>query len=94
MEAPNIVFRVHVLQRMFQRSITEEDVQHVLENGEVIKEYLDDTPFPSRLLLGWRDKRPLHVVATDNKAENKTYVIRVYEPDPQIWAPDFRRKKS
>jgi len=71
MDATNLVFRVHALQRMFERGISEEDVQHVLENGEIIKEYPDDAPFPSRLMFGWRGKRPLHVVAADNQAESK-----------------------
>jgi hypothetical protein len=94
MEARRIVFRVHALQRMFERSISEEEVQQVIESGEIIKEYVDDKPFPSRLILGWIGKRPLHVVAADNLLEGKTYVISVYEPDPQLWEADFRRKKS
>ena len=44
---------------MFERSINRDDVRHVIDNGEVIREYLDDKPFPSRLILGWREKRPL-----------------------------------
>jgi hypothetical protein len=64
----------------------------VLENGEAIVEYPDDTPYASRLMLGWAGRRPLHVVAAYNAEDNETIVITVYEPDPAGWSPDFRRK--
>ena len=41
----------------------EGNVQAVLESGEAIAEYPDDTPYASRLVLGWAGPRPLHVVA-------------------------------
>lgn len=54
----NIIFRVHVIQRMFERNITAEDVIHVIGAGETIKTYPDDQPYPGRLILGWREMRP------------------------------------
>lgn len=36
----------------------------------VVKEdYPDDTPYPSRLLLGWHNNRPLNIVVADNFGE-------------------------
>lgn len=32
-----LIFRLHVLQRMFERSVTVDDVRDVVENGEIIK---------------------------------------------------------
>ncbi len=78
---------------MFRRSISEEDVRDVLATEDIIKDYPDDTPYPSRLILGWRGERPLHVVAATNEQEQETIVMTVYEPDPGLWEPDFRRKK-
>lgn len=89
-----LVLRVHVLQRMFERHVDVDDVRHVIEIGEVIKEYPDDKPLPSRLILGWRENRPLHVVAADDHAAQETIVITVYEPDPLVWESDFKRKKK
>lgn len=89
-----LTFRVHAIQKMFERSISREDVHHIIETGEVIRTYPHDTPYVSRLLLGWRDKRPLHVVAADNEADNETIIITAYEPDPALWEPDFRKKKE
>ena len=47
-----LVFQVHAIPRMAQRAISIQDVRHVLQTGEVIASYLDDSPYPSRLLLG------------------------------------------
>lgn len=88
-----LVFRVHAIQMMFKRGISRNDVRHVVGNGEVIREYLDDRPFPSRLILGWREKRPIHVVAADDD-DDQTIIITAYEPDPAIWEPDFKTKKE
>ena len=47
------------------------------------------------LLLGWRGRRPLHVVVADNADDKENIVITVYEPDLTEWESDFktRRKK-
>lgn len=91
--AARIVFRVHAIQRMFERGITAEDVRDVLETGDTIERYPDDTPYPSRLVLGWRGVRPLHVVVADDQEGNELIVISVYEPDPATWEPGFKRRK-
>ncbi|MGC2519872.1 MAG: DUF4258 domain-containing protein [Burkholderiales bacterium] len=49
-----VTYRVHVVTRMFERGITEEEVHRVLSEGDVIAAYPEDQPYPSRLLLGWR----------------------------------------
>jgi hypothetical protein len=42
----SLVFRLHALQRMFQRRISAQDVRRVLETGELIEDYPHDTPYP------------------------------------------------
>ena len=88
--------RRHAHERSFQRSIPRDDIRHALETGETIQEYPEDTPLPSYLVLGWVDDgdRPIHVVAADDEEEDVTYVITVYEPDPDIWTDDFRTKQD
>lgn len=49
----NLVFRLHAIQRMLERHITESDVRHVLFAGERIEDYPQDTPYPSYLILGY-----------------------------------------
>ncbi len=88
-----LVFRVHAVERMFERQISEADVREILTRGETIEAYPQDTPYPSRLMLGWCKGRPLHVVAADNAEEQEIIVITVYEPDPEQWEPGFRRRR-
>jgi hypothetical protein len=88
-----LIFRVHAIQRMFQRRISEQDVRHVLATGDIIEDYPDDVPYPSRLVLGWRGQRPLHVVVATNPATQDQIVITVYEPDPAKWEAGFRKRK-
>jgi hypothetical protein len=68
------------------------DIRSILATVETIEGYQDDTPYPSRLILGWIEKRPLHVVVADNVADNETIVITVYEPEQDKWIPDFKRR--
>jgi len=88
-----LVFRVHAIERMFERRITEADVRGVLESGVAIEEYPHDTPFASRLVLGLRGIRPLHVVAADAPDSDETIIVTAYEPDPDAWEPDFRTRR-
>lgn len=91
-EIGKIIFRTHSIIRMFQRRVDEKDVRTVLETGEIIEAYPDDTPYPSRLMLGWLGSRPLHVVAAENIAANETIVITVYEPEQNKWSHNFKRR--
>lgn len=78
---------------MLERLISEEDVRWVLRTGETIREYADDKPLPSRLVLGFHQGRPIHVVAADDKENQQTIVITAYEPDLERWEPDFKTRK-
>jgi hypothetical protein len=78
---------------MFERGMNIEDVKHVLDTGEIIREYPDDAPYPSRLILGFVGERPLHVVVAENSEDRETIVITVYEPDIDKWKDGFRGRK-
>jgi len=91
---PSLVFRVHALRRMFQRRITLDDVRAVLAEGEVIEERPDDLPYPSRLVLGYAGGRALHIVVADNKQDDETIIVTIYEPDPAQWLPGFKRRRD
>ncbi len=89
-----IIFRIHATQRMFERDVSGIEIREVLENGERIEDYPEDTPYPSRLMLGWiGGTRPLHVVVADNFDENEWIVITVYEPNLNRWEADYKRRK-
>ena len=41
----SLVFRVHAIQRMFERAITKEDVRQALATGKMIEAYPEDQPY-------------------------------------------------
>ena len=59
---------------MFERNISAEDVRKVLSDGVVIEESPDDLPYPSRLIFGWCEDRPIHVVVAINEEESSVIV--------------------
>lgn len=62
-------------------------------NGSVVKEYPEDTPYPSRLILGYEGKRPIHVVSAYNPADDTEYVITAYELDTVRWTENFTERR-
>lgn len=77
---------------MFERKISAEEVRYVLETGEAIEEYPDDTPYPSRLILGFYKGRIIHIVAANNRLDEEIIVITVYEPDPSEWDQECKKR--
>jgi hypothetical protein len=79
---------------MFERGIGIKDIRAALENGESIENYADSTSYPARLVLTWRGRRPLHLVAADNLADDEVIVITGYRPDPTRWTEDFKWRRD
>jgi hypothetical protein len=79
---------------MFERRITVDEVCRLIERDEVIDMNQDDVPYPSRLLLGRKGGRVLHVVVADNRAGDELIVVTAYEPDPALWQRGFRRRRK
>ncbi len=89
----NFIYRVHAVERMFQRDIEEVSVEYVVNDGEVIERYVDDKPYPSYLCLGFIDGTPLHVVYAKDEDEN-FIVITVYVPSLEKWEADMKTRRS
>ncbi|MCK2089818.1 DUF4258 domain-containing protein [Thauera aromatica] len=89
-----LIYRQHAVKRMFERGISTADVAAALADGWVIEEYPTDTPYPSRLWLGYSDGRPLHIVFADNQDDGERIIITVYRPDPALWADDFATRRA
>lgn len=88
-----IIYSAHALKRMFERSLTTQTVEQVLVRGQVIKDYPNDQPYPSRLVLGWIDAVPLHLIAA-NTDEGDTVIITTYVPAPSLWDDTFTRRRT
>jgi len=86
--------RLHAAVRMLERRITIDDILLVLNKGEVIESYPDDTPWPSQLTLGFVRTRPLHVVWAEAGDTKRVVIITVYQPDANQWDSAFRRRRE
>ena len=91
---PTVFFRVHAIQRMFERRISEKSVLKALESGEMIEDYSLEMELPGRLILGFQGTRPLHAVISENQERNEITVITVYSPNPDQWSKDFKSRRA
>lgn len=94
MNNSRLLFRVHAVQRMFERDVSVKKVLRAIETGEIIEDYSSETPEPSRLILGFQGKRPFHVVTSENPETNVTTIITVYIPEPAKWTKDSKSRRS
>jgi Domain of unknown function (DUF4258) len=94
MDCEEIIYTGHAVARMFERKIQTSEIRHVIESGEAIKDYPDDSPSPSCLLLGWVKDCPLHVVVAFDEENKRCYVITCYIPDQSQWQSDFKSRRK
>ena len=89
-----ILFRIHAIERMFERGIGISEIRMALEKGENIEHYVDEATYPGRLIIVQNGKKTLHVVAADNTAEGEAIIVTGYRPDRRRWTDDFRRRRD
>ena len=83
----------HVMIRLLQRNITQNDVENALLNGEIIEEYEDSYPYPSCLVYGINlNDKVLHIVCGSNGEE--LWIITAYYPDNIEWKRDLKTRKE
>jgi len=92
--SPKHIFRVHAVQRMFERNVSVKRVAQALQSGQTVEDYSTEMAKPSRLILGMQGNRPIHVVISENPEADTITVITVYVPDPKSWNKDFNRRTS
>ena len=88
-----IIMTQHALQQMFKRNISPHVVKELINAAEVIKDYPDDKPYPSKLLLGFKNSLPLHVVVAYNYADMQMIIVTAYVPDTEIWTDNLKTKR-
>ena len=94
MSDSKVLFRVHAVQRMFERNISLKKVSQALQSGEEIEDYSAEMPEPGYLILGFQGKRPIHIVTSTNPETKEITVITVYIPGPDKWTKDFKRRRA
>lgn len=84
----------HALKRSDQREILISEVESVIQSGEIVEEYPEDTPYPSFLMLGYvRGDTALYVLGA--QGNELIYIITVHWLDPVKWLdPKTRREKA
>ncbi len=92
-EYSRILFSGHAVRQMLSRNISKDDVVRVASSGEVIHDYPEDRPYPSRLMLGFLDELPIHVVCAIDQATNTGIIITAYIPDSKLWSDDFKTRR-
>lgn len=87
-----IAITEHARRRLTERGIFIGDIVRCIKTGEIIKQYEDDRPFPSCLILGMTVKNEyIHIVVSHDDVW--IYLITAYYPDTDIWEADLRNKK-
>ncbi len=94
MDCSGFLFTDHALKAMISRFIRANEVEEVVNSGEIIKYYTSDKPYPSNLLLKFVNDRPLHVVVAQNPETKGCIIITCYEPDPHMWSADYKEKRE
>lgn len=79
---------------MFERGISAKRVVSALKLGNTIEDYSSEMPVPSRLILGFHGKHPVHIVASENLERKEITIITVYLPDPDKWTKDFKSRRA
>jgi hypothetical protein len=79
----NYRFSDHAVKRMIGRSISRQEIESAICQGETIEEYPDDKYSPSCLIYGKTDKgRDLHIQVS---IPPSVIIITAYDPDPEEW---------
>jgi hypothetical protein len=92
-EKIDIEWRIQALPQISIRNISRKDRLEIVFSGEVIESYPDDSPYPSFLLYGCVNVRPLHVVLAHAEKLHVVYIVTAYEPDRAKWEDNYRRRK-
>lgn len=88
-----IAITEHARQRLIERGIAVNDIIRCIAEGEIIKQYEDDKPFPSCLILGMAvNDCYIHVVVSHD--DEFIYLITAYYPDTQVWESDFKTRRE
>lgn len=69
------------------------EFEAIIENAEIIEETVVGEHEVKQLVLAVEWTEPLHVVVVEDDARDEDRVVTVYEPDPNQWSDDYRRRR-
>lgn len=89
----NIAITEHARIRLQERNINIDDIVNGINTGEIIKQYSDDKPLASCLILGFSVRlQYIHIVVSCDA--DFIYLITAYFPNPDMWENDFKTRKG
>lgn len=93
MSALPISYRVHAVQRMFERGIQPASVRRALQVTDILEDYSDESRQPGHLLFGVQSGRPFHLVTCGAPRTASLVIVTVYLPHPSRWKRDARTRR-
>lgn len=88
-----IAITKHAKDRLEERGLKADDITHTITSGEIIKQYEDDKPLPSCLILGKNNEgKYMHIVVSKDK--EYIYLITAYYPNSTQWETDLRTRRG
>jgi hypothetical protein len=83
----------HAFDKLRAIDCTFAEFAEALEESEVIEQeqLVSDQSKEVLLVTNW--SRPLHVVVVVDRRAEEERIVTVYEPDPQGWSADYRRRR-
>lgn len=95
MNIPRIIYTRHARRRILERGLDVDHIERIaLEPVAIVESYPEDTPFPSRLVLGWHDGAPLHILVAEDSSRGTIVIVTAYHPDPERWDDTFLVRRS
>ena len=83
-------FSDHAVKQMIKRNISRQEIETIINEGEILEEYPDDKYSPSCLVYGKTvTGRSLHVQLS---LPPTVVVITTYEPNPEEWVNGRNRR--
>lgn len=83
----------HAFDKLRMIDCTFAEFEAALQGAEVIEERVVEPSAVSELLVVVSWTRPLHVVVVVDDARREERIVTVYEPDPDLWSADYRRRR-
>lgn len=86
------VISEHAFDKLRLLDCTLAEFEVAIHSSEIIEE-TDVAAGVKELVLSVEWKRPLHTVVVVDEARSEERIVTVYEPDPDRWSADYRRRR-
>jgi hypothetical protein len=86
-------YRRHAFDKLRAIDLPLREFQALLDGGDIIAEAEVGILAQKELVLVVQWVRPLHVAIVVDEAREEERIVTIYEPDPEEWTTDFRRRR-